>query len=436
MKEVLRLRRERIREQLGSGLLLVFSAEIRYRNSDVAHDYRQDSDFYYLTGFEEPESALLLLGEGEHPFVLFLRPRDPERERWDGSRLGVEGAIEALGADVAFPIAELEARLVEHMKGRERLYYRLGEETRRDRLVLDALNQVRASARRGGVYPDTIVEPGTLLHERRLCKDPLEIAHAERAAQITGIGCRAVMGCTRAGMMEYDLEAIVAEQYRRNGAARCAFSTIVASGPNATTLHHRQNDRRLQEGDLVLLDTGAEYRYMAADVTRTFPVDGRFTEIQRRVYTIVLRAQQAALGQVRPDCTLEQIHQASIAELSRGLVELGALEGPVERVIELGAHKKFTIHRASHWLGMDVHDVGAYLVEGKPRPLRPGMMLTVEPGLYFDPKDLEIPDVLRGIGVRIEDDALVVEGGHRVLTSDIPKSIEELEQVCGVRDRP
>jgi Xaa-Pro aminopeptidase len=432
MKEVYEQRRARVRAELGSGILVVFSAPVRYRNNDVVDDYRQNSDFYYLSGFEEPESAILLLGDAEEPFNVFLRPRDPEREQWDGPRLGLQGAREVLGADVAFPIAELPTQLAAMLKGKERLYYRMGDDDGRDRLVLDALNRVRAVMRRGGVYPDTIVEPGRVLHELRLRKEPAEIAHAERAAQITASGYRVAMRGVHAGMMEYQLQALVEEQYRTHGAERCAFATIVASGPNATVLHHRRNDRRIQQGELVLLDAGAEYEYMAADVTRTFPVDGRFTEIQRRVYEIVLRAQTAAINRVRPGATLEEIHEASIAELSQGLVELAVLKDDVKSIIESAAHKKYTIHRASHWLGMDVHDVGAYLVAGKPRPLLPGMMLTVEPGLYFSQDDAAIPEELRGIGVRIEDDVLVVDDGHKVLTASIPKSVEEIERECAM----
>jgi len=415
-----------VAEALDGALLLLFAAPEQVRNGDVSQDFRQSSDFYYLTGLEEPEAALALSGGPSPEFVLFLRPRDPERERWDGARLGLEGATATLGADVAYPIGELESRLVELMKGRRTIYYAFGEEPRHDQLVQSVLRRVRAAARRSGTYPRHLSDPGTILHELRLIKDEAELDATRRAIHNTEEAFSALLTRTRPGMLEYELEAMFFERIRARGSARLAFPTIVASGPNATVLHHRKNDRRLRDGELVLVDAGAEVDYLSADVTRTFPVGTDFGVTERVLYELVLAAQTRAIARVAPGVTLEQIHAASLEELSRGLVDLGIVEGPVERVLEEKLHQKYTVHRTSHFLGMDVHDVGGEEHEGAPRKLRPGMLLTVEPGLYFPSDDPELEPRFRGIGIRIEDDVRVSADGCEVLSRAIPKSVDEL----------
>ncbi len=422
-------RRRRVAQGLDGALLLLFSTPEQVRNGDVGRDYRQSSDFYYLTGLEEPEAVLALTGDPEPKLILFVRPRDPERERWDGARLGLEGVTETVGADLAYPISELESRLVELMKGRRTIYHAFGEEPHHDQLVFGVLKRVRAQARRSGAYPRNLSDPGTLLHEQRLIKDAAELDATRRAIKNTEEAFAVLFTRTRAGMMEYELEAMFFERVRGRGSRRLAFPTIVASGPNATVLHHRKNDRRLRDGELVLVDAGAEVDYLAADVTRTFPVGSCFGATERVLYEVVLGAQARAISRVAPGVTLEEIHAASLAELSRGLVEQKILEGPVERVLEEKLHQKYTVHRTSHFLGMDVHDVGGEEHEGVPRRLSEGMLLTVEPGLYFPSDDAEIDPRFRGIGIRIEDDVRVTAEGCEVLSRAIPKTVDELERV-------
>jgi Xaa-Pro aminopeptidase len=417
-------------ETIGSGVLVVFAAPFLYRNNDVEHEWRQDSDFHYLSGFDEPDSVLVLRGGSEPRFVLFVRPRDAERETWDGPRAGVEGAVATFGADAAHPIGELAERLPELLGNTESLYYRLGRERANDDVVLRALDGVRRLARRGVACPRSIVDPVVALHEERLVKTPAEIELMQRAARITEAGHREVMSGVRAGMFEYEAEALLRGAFRRGGSERHAYPPIVGSGPNATILHYRKNDRCMQDGDLLLVDAGSEYDYYASDVTRTFPVSGTFTAPQRAVYQVVLDAQLAAIAAARPGATVDDVHAVACRALTSGLIELGVIEGPLDKAIEEERYKPWYMHRTSHWLGMDVHDVGVYYLAGKPRSLVPGMVLTVEPGLYFGAGDERVRAELRGIGVRIEDDVLVTEGEPRNLTDTIPKQIDAVEQAC------
>lgn len=412
------------------GVLVLFSAPLAIRNNDVEHEYRQDSDFYYLSGFDEPESVLVIRSEPSPKTVLFVRPRDPERETWDGPRAGVEGAVRDFGADEAFPIAELGTKLPDFLQNTEKVYYRLGKQRKNDEVVLAALDRVRARARTGAWCPAAIVDPSTVLHELRLIKEPAEVELMRRAAAITAEAHLAAMAAARPGKYEYEIEALLNGIFRKNGSERPAYSSIVGSGPNATILHHRRNDRQMQDGELLLIDAGCEYGYYASDVTRTFPVNGKFSEAQRIIYQIVLDAQLAAIEATKPGATLDDVHRAAAEVIARGLLELDLIEGPLDKALEEQRHKPFFMHRTSHWLGMDVHDVGSYFVRGEARPLAPGMVLTVEPGLYFGVDDQRVPERFRGIGIRIEDDVLVTDGAPVVLTADIPKSVDDVERAC------
>jgi Xaa-Pro aminopeptidase len=425
-----RHRRERMIEAMGAAALVVFSAPELLRNNDVEHEWRQDSDFHYLSGFDEPGSVLVLRGGAEPRFVLFVRPRDPERETWDGPRAGVDGAVADFGADAAYPLSELAERLPDLLGNLDSVFYRLGRERTNDDIVLRALDGVRRLARKGISCPRAIVDPGSVLHEARLLKSAEELERMQRAAAITEVGHREVMAHSKPGMFEYEAEALLRGAFRRGGAERHAYAPIVGSGPNATILHYHKNDRRMLDGDLLLVDAGSEYEYYASDVTRTFPVSGRFTPPQRTIYELVLRAELLAIDATRPGATLDDVHGVAVRVLVEGLIELGIISGPLEQALAEERHKPWYMHRTSHWLGMDVHDVGTYYLAGKPRPLSPGMVLTVEPGLYFSQNDTRVPEQYRGIGVRIEDDVLVTEGEPNVLTAAIPKQVDAVEQAC------
>ncbi len=429
MRDEYRERRKHVLEAIQPGVLVVPAAPLAIRNNDVEFDYRQNSDFYYLSGFDEPESVLVLGGSSDKPFTLFVRARDPEREVWDGARAGVDGAVADFDADQAFTIAELADKLPDLLQNSPRLFYRLGLDRTFDDAVLRALDKVRARARQRVSCPTTIVDPGTVLHEMRLIKSKQELDLMRRAVEITHEAHARVMAMTRPGMYEYEVEGALRDAFCRNGSERVAYSPIVGSGPNATVLHYRRNNRRMEEGDLLLVDAGSEYGYYASDVTRTFPVAGRFSDAQRRIYEIVLAAQQASIEATRPGVTLEEVHDKSVQVIARGLIELGIIEGPADKAIEEQRYKPYFMHRTSHYLGMDVHDVGAYHVDGNPRPLSAGMVITVEPGVYIAP-GAEVPEQYRGIGVRIEDDVLVDPEGRTVLSAAIPKTVADVERAC------
>ncbi|MGC4065371.1 MAG: aminopeptidase P N-terminal domain-containing protein [Polyangiaceae bacterium] len=420
-------RRRRVLDSIGSGTLIVFAAPTFIRNHDVEHEYRQDSDFYYLTGLDEPESVLVLGASEDAPFLLFVRPKDPVRETWDGERIGVDGAVAHFGANAAFPIGELPNKLVELLKGKDRLFYALGRHEPDDAIVLGALRRIRERARRGDKGPQCVVEPGSVLHEMRLFKDDTEVESLRRAIEVTREGHHALFERTRAGMGENELDGILRERFRSLGSERCAYTPIVASGRNARILHHRRNDRVFHDGELILVDAGAEYGYQSADITRTYPVSGRFSDAQRRAYEIVLAAQASAIEAARPGKTLDDVHHAACRVLCSGLIDLGILSGSIDELIDSDAFRRYYMHRTSHWLGMDVHDVGDYFVDGKPRPLQPGMVITVEPGLYFDASDPSVPEGLRDVGIRIEDDVLITASGASNLSESIAKSVFEIE---------
>ncbi len=429
-RKVFAARRAKIRAALGDGVLVLPAAPVTLRNNDVEHDYRQDSDFFYLTGFDEPQSWVVLSGSQHEAFSLFVRPRDKERETWDGLRLGVEGAKAELGADAVFPIAELAEKLPTLLRGHRRLFYELSRGPAEDALVLDAVRRTRQKARRGGIWPTEIIEPGTILHEQRLRKAPEEIALMRRAAEISAEAHTQAMRRCQPGMAEYEIEAVLHEIFLSRGARRTAYSSIVASGENATILHYRQNTRRFQAGELLLIDAGCEFDYYASDITRTFPVSGTFSEPQRAVYEVVLNAQLAAIEAVRPGATLDDVHRAAVTVITQGLIDLGIITGPLETAIEEERFKPFYMHRTSHYLGMDVHDVGLYYDGEAPRPLEAGFVITVEPGLYFRSDADNVDAAFRGIGIRIEDDVLVTPEGVDVLSRDVPKTVDDVERAC------
>jgi Xaa-Pro aminopeptidase len=423
-------RRAQLAGRLGpGGALLLMSPPERLRNGDAHHKFRQDSDILYLTGFAEPGAAVLLRpGHPTTPFVLFVRPRNPAEETWTGRRAGVEGAVRDFEADAAFSVDELDDKLAEIVAGAEEIHYPFGREPALDLAIARLLGRLRAGERRGRRAPVRLCDARLTLHEMRLLKSPDEVAVQRRAAAITAEAHIAAMSAARAGGSEREIEALIDYTFRRRGGTGPGYATIVGGGANATILHYVENNGPLVPGQLLLVDAGCEVDGYTADVTRTFPIGARFTEPQRRLYEAVLETQQAAIEAVKPGATLDAIHEAVVERLTGHLVALGLLHGEVPALIASGAYKTFYMHRTSHWLGMDVHDVGFYAERGVARPLVPGMVLTIEPGLYIA-EDAAVPAEYRGLGVRIEDDILVTATGHENLTLDTPKSVAEIEKL-------
>jgi Xaa-Pro aminopeptidase len=417
----------------GGGAMLLPAADEKARNADNHFPFRQDSDFAWLTGFDEPEGAALVLAdpaEGRSGLVLFVRPKDREREIWDGFRAGVEGAVSTHGADAAHPVAEMEAKLEEHLARGGTLWYRLGFSREWDERVVRIVQKLRARVRTGVRAPDPVRDPGSILHEQRLVKAPEEIERLRRAAEITAEAHMAAMRDGRPGAREYQVQSEIEYAFRRRGGSGPGYGTIVATGANATVLHYRAGNAELKAGELCLVDAGGEYGLYTADVTRTFPVSGEFSKAQRKAYEVVLAAQEAGIAAVKPGVTVDALHDLVVRKLVEGMISLGLLHGiPQERIAD-GSYKKYYMHRTSHWLGMDVHDVGVYHVDGESRRLAAGNVITVEPGLYVAADDAGAPPELRGIGIRIEDDILVTPEGHENLTAAVPKSPDEVELCC------
>jgi Xaa-Pro aminopeptidase len=470
-------RRQRFAAALGEGLAIIPGGVESLRNGDVHYEFRQASDFFFLTGFDEPDAvAVMNPTHAKERFVLFVRPRDREMEIWNGRRAGTEGAIATFGADAAYTIDQLDAKLREYAVERPVLYYRLGSaafDTRITRLVAE----LRAARARGFPAPLRIEDPGPLLHDLRLRKTDAELARLRRACAISRDGHAEAMRYAQPGMHEYEVQAALEYVFRVHGSSRNAYPSIVASGANACILHYVENTRRMEAGDLLLIDAGCEYGYMAADITRTFPVSGRFTSPQRAIYEVVLRAQLAGIEAAKPGVRYEAIHDAARRVLTEGLVDLRLLPRGVADSLAMHHYREFYMHGTGHWLGMDVHDVGDYRIHGASRALEPGMIFTVEPGLYIDPeresvtyslreyseeeqwerryrlgiaaaKKLEeeekakapkithaVPREFRGIGVRIEDDVLITAAGHEILTAGTPKTVDEVERTCAETSR-
>ncbi|MEW6072585.1 MAG: aminopeptidase P N-terminal domain-containing protein [Planctomycetota bacterium] len=400
------------------------------RNADSQYRFRPESDFYYLTGFAEESSVLVLVPHAEEArTVLFLRERDPKAEIWNGRRLGVEAAPEALGVDRAYPVSELAAKLPELLKGTAKLVYAFGIDEDFDRRVVRAVQAARRGGR-GVVAPEQWIEPSVWLHEQRLRKTPGEIEIMRQAVAITTEAHTAAMGEVRPGRSEAEIDALLGHAFRRLGGTGEAYPNIVAGGANACILHYVENDRILESGSLVLIDAAAEFGFYASDVTRTLPVNGRFSPEQRALYEIVLAAEEAAIAAVAPRATIGGLHEIAVRRIVEGLVSLGLLAGPVDKAIQEESYQRFYMHRTSHWLGLDVHDCGAYRQNGRERFVEPGMVFTVEPGIYVAADDPTVDARWRGIGIRIEDDLLVTAEGHEVLTRAIPKKIADVEAAC------
>lgn len=416
-----------MRRMESNSVAIIPSAREATRSNDTHYRFRQDSDFYYVTGFEEPESiAIVRPGQDPH-YTLFVRPRDPEREIWDGRRAGVEGAKSEFGANESFPIAEFDERLQDILDGAEKLYYRLGVNRDLDETIINQIARMRAVNRKPIHPPQTIVDPATIIHEMRVLKSADEIELMQVAADIAAEAHCEAMKASRPGMQEYEVEALIEKVFRQRGAAGPAYTSIVGAGANATVLHYINNDGQLHDGDLLLVDAGAEYKGYASDITRTFPINGRFTKPQREIYDLVLKAQMACVEMVRPGTTHDQLKQHSIEVLTEGMVELGLLAGKPEELIKEKKYERFYMHGLGHMLGIDVHDVGRYYYGKESRALEAGVVMTVEPGIYISPDTKDIPSQYLGIGVRIEDDVLCTENGPRVLTNKVPKVAEEIE---------
>ncbi len=419
-----------MRDHAGGGLALVPTAPEVLRNRDSLFPYRPDSYFYYLSGFPEPEAVVALVaGPDGDRHVLFCREKNEEREIWDGFRYGPDAAREIFGFDEAHPISALAEKLPELASDRPALFTPLGLFEPWDRQVTQVLNEVRNRVRTGVSAPDEVVDVRAALDAMRLVKDPHEAKLMRRAGEISGGAHRRAMAATRPGWFEYQVEAELLHEFLRHGAQAVAYPSIVASGPNACVLHYRDNNREMSAGELLLIDAGCELAGYASDITRTFPVDGKFTGPQRDVYEVVLAAQTACLDAIRPGVEFHDYHTVAERVLAQGYVDLGLCKGTLDEVLESGSYKQFYMHRAGHWLGMDVHDAGLYRVQGVSQKLAPGMALTVEPGTYIRPAD-NVPEHFWNIGVRIEDDVLVTATGHENLTAATPKTVADVEDAC------
>ncbi|HKY06107.1 MAG TPA: aminopeptidase P N-terminal domain-containing protein [Blastocatellia bacterium] len=423
-----RARREEFMARIKGGVAIFPSAPTAVRNNDVEHEYRQDTDFYYLTGFEEPDSVAVLAPENpDHRFVLFVQPKDREREVWTGWRAGEEGAVKDYGADLSLASDKLGERLFSLVAHADRIYYRWGGDPSFDLRMVDLLRRCQRERQRNGRGPTAVIDPAEILHEMRLIKTDSDLELLRRAVEISSEGHLAALRAIRPGVNEYEVEAALRYVFRKNGSPRAGYPPIVASGANATVLHYVTNNRFAKEGELLLIDAGTEYGYFTGDITRTYPVGGSFTEDQASVYKIVLDAQLEAIKAVRPGATFIEPHERAVRVLTEGMVRLGLLEGEVDKLIEDESYRKFYMHRTSHWLGMDVHDAGPYKVADEWRKLEPGMVLTIEPGLYIAEDLTDVDPRYRGIGVRIEDDVLVTASGNEVLSGRVPKTIDEIE---------
>jgi Xaa-Pro aminopeptidase len=424
-------RRKTLMQKIGpDGIVILSSAPELLRNGDAVYAYRQNSDFYYLTGFDEPESVLVLAPkrkDGE--FILFNRVRDRDHEIWDGPRAGQEGAIKTFKADQAFPIHELNKMLPELLAGRETIHYTLGKNREFDKTLLQAVNQARSKVRSGIQAPTTFIDIAPSLHEMRLFKSAAEIAVMQKAVDITEKAHVRAMQVCKPGMNEYQLEAEILYEFQRHGARFPAYNSIVGAGRHSCILHYVHNNQKIANGDVVLIDAGAEYQNYAADITRTFPANGKFSGEQKAIYELVLASQLAAIKSIKPGASWTKAQDVIVKIITQGLIDLKILKGNLDTLIEKQAYFPFYMHRSGHWLGLDVHDVGRYRIDKKWRNLQPGMMLTVEPGIYISADTPHVPARWHNIGVRIEDNVLVTKEGCRVLSQAIPKTVKDIEAI-------
>ncbi len=429
-KECLR-RRKRLMDMIGSDSIAIMpTASVYIRNRDVEFPFRPDSDFYYLTAYPEPEAvAVLIPDRADGEFILFCRESDEEMETWHGRRAGLEGALEVYGADDAFPIEDMDDILPGLIEGHERIFYNMGSDQNFDQRVMAWVKQIRDKVRTGVVAPDEFISLNHFLHDMRLYKSRLEIKLMRQAARISSKAHQRAMQNCKPGMHEYQIEAELIHEFIRNGARAAAYPSIVGSGANGCILHYTENQDEINDGDLLLIDAGAEYQGYASDVTRTFPASGRFSTAQRQAYDLVLAAQLAAIEEVKPGNHWNDPHDAAVRVLTEGMVELGILKGDPEELIKDQDYTKYYMHRTGHWIGMDVHDVGDYKLDGEWRMLEPGMVMTVEPGLYLPAGMRGLPKKWWNIGIRIEDDVLVTKDGYEVLSKDAPKQADEIEEL-------
>ncbi|NIP48677.1 MAG: Xaa-Pro aminopeptidase [Gammaproteobacteria bacterium] len=424
-------RRKKLMDMMGDDTIAIIpTAPVYIRNRDVEFSYRPDSDFYYLTGYPEPEAvAVLVPGRSYGEFILFCRENDPVMETWNGRRAGLEGAVSQYGADDAFPVEDMDEILPGLLENRERVFYTMGNNVSFDQRVLGWVNQVRKRSRAGVSAPDEYVSLNHFLHEMRLYKSRAEVAAMRKAARISAKAHKQAMQVCRPGMMEFQIEAELKYVFMQNGARDPAYPCIVGGGANGCILHYTENSSVLNDGDLLLIDAGAEYDCYASDITRTFPVNGQFTAAQREAYEIVLEAQAAAIKKIRPGNHWDEPHNAAVKILTQGMVELGILKGKVSQLIKEKAFTKYYMHRTGHWLGMDVHDVGDYKVEGEWRTFESGMVLTVEPGLYLPASSEGLDRRWWDIGIRIEDDVLITDTGNEILSDNAPKDADAIESL-------
>ncbi|MCP5317321.1 MAG: aminopeptidase P N-terminal domain-containing protein [Chromatiaceae bacterium] len=424
-------RRRQLMTMMGAGSVAILPTSVEaVRNRDVHHPYRPDSDFYYLTGFAEPEAVMVLVpGRTHGEYILFCREKDPAKELWDGSRVGLDGAVAQYGADDAFPISDLDDILPGLLEERERVFFAMGSDPALDKRVSDWVSQVRSRARAGVHGPIEFLALDHYLHDMRLYKSRAEVTVMRRAARLAAQAHTELMRRVEPGMYEYQLGAIFSHHCQMAGASQLAYPSIVGGGNNACVLHYIENSQPLNDGDLVLVDAGCELECYASDITRTYPVNGRFSEPQRILYELVLEAQAAAIDKARVGNHWNDPHEAAVRVLTKGLLKLGLLRGTLAKALKAKSYSRFYMHRTGHWLGMDVHDVGDYKVDGHWRLLEKGMVLTVEPGLYIPQGTKGIAKKWQGIGIRIEDDVLVTDGEPDVLSRDVPKSVELIESV-------
>lgn len=426
-----RNRRKRIGEQLGDGVLVLHGGGLRMRSNDTEFRFRPDSDFHYLTGLSEPGGVLVFRPGRDPETVLFVRPRDPKAEVWAGRRVGPEGAEELYGADEAYEIGKLAEELPKLIDGASAVYTPVGRNRGFDNRILDAIEKLRRRNRWGDTPPEAINDARIVLGEDRMLKDAAALASLRHAVDLTAAAHVEAMKAVRPGMHEYEIEAILEFHFRRNGSSGPGYGSIVGGGDNATILHYVENSDRLDDGQVLLVDAGCEWELFSGDITRSYPVGGRFTPAQRALYDIVLEANEVGVADTVVGNDIDSIHEKCIRILCEGLRELKLLDGSVDEMIEEKTFERFYMHRTSHWLGADVHDAGKYTLERKPRPLQPGFVLTVEPGLYVAASDEEVPPEFRGIGIRIEDDVLVTESGPEVLSHAAPKRPDEIEALVG-----
>ena len=423
-RSVYQSRREAFASKIDSGAAIFGSAET------CKHRYRQDSNFFYLTGFKEPESICVIAPDHpEHKFVLFVRPRDREQEIWTGKRAGVEGAEEEYGADAAYPLEELDEELPKYFKDVEKIHYTIGSNAKLDDRVVGLLKQFRGKRYGSSSGPVSIVDPAEIVRNMRAVKDAHELKLIRKAADISSEAHIVAMKFVRPGMYEYEVQAVIEYTFLKNGADGPAYPTIAAAGANATCLHYDVNNCVIKDGDLVLVDAGAEYGHYAGDITRTFPANGKFSNVQKELYSIVLDAEMAAIEVIKPGVRMDEYHEKAVQVIVDGLMDLGLLKGDRDKIMEDNEYGKFYMHNSGHWLGLDTHDVGRRKIEDEVRPFEPGMVVTVEPGIYIAQDMEEVDEKYRGIGIRIEDNVLVTENGHEVLTEKTPQTIADIEAI-------